>query len=410
MKANSLRNFSILLIPFVAFLLGFTIGYQQGQTKQSFAYGWKAPIDKILSQTGTHSGELNLDPLYKVWNLVQTKYIDSDAIDSQAVVYGAIKGLTHSLGDPYTYFMDPKDSREFNQQLNGDMEGIGAEITVKDGMVVIVSPLKNSPAEKAGLKPQDIVVKIDGEVLINPTLVEAVQKIRGKKGTVVTLTIAREKEENPIEVKITRDEIKVPSVEWKVMDKSIAYIAINQFGDTTTEEFSKALDDVLAKPKTGLILDLRMNGGGYLDAAVDIISQFVPSGVATTIEYRDKEDNETKYVTGSPRDASIPIVVLINKGSASASEIVAGALKDQKRAYLIGEKSFGKGSVQELEPLSDGSSLRVTTAKWYTPNHVNIDHNGITPDLVIENAEDSKIGDVQKDLQLKEAMNYLGRR
>jgi carboxyl-terminal processing protease len=320
------------------------------------------------------------------------------------MIFGAIKGMTDALEDPYTIFMTPKENKEFQDVMEGTLEGIGAELTIRHGMLTVISPLKGSPAKKAGLQPEDIIYAVDGELVDEMTFEEAVLKIRGEKGTQVTITVLRKGYQDPIDIDITRDTINIDSVEWR-MENNIAIIEINQFGTNTRWEFSKVINEILNNRPKGIILDLRYNGGGYLDGAVDIVSEFIEKGKVVTIKKRNPEEDEIIYVNGQARMASQPLAILINKGSASAAEIVAGAIQDHERGTVIGENSFGKGTVQEVENLIGGSSLRMTVAKWFTPNDTNISEAGITPDIIVElDYEDLENGD---DPQLNAAIDYI---
>lgn len=340
---------------------------------------------------------------WKVWGTVSDLYVDESKLNKETMVYGAIKGMVASVNDPYTVFMTPDETKDFDDSLNGTLEGIGAELTVKEGVLVIISPLKNSPAEKAGLLPGDIVYKIDGNITSDMTLFDAITKIRGTKGTKVTLNILRKGKKDPFDVAITRDNVNIESVSLEDKGQGIYYIAINQFSDNTKTEFDNAIQKILLKDPKGIVLDLRYNGGGYLDISVDILSEFFKGKVeAVTIKKRNSKDNETLYVSGNAPLANVPLVVLVNKGSASASEIVAGAIQDHKRGIVMGEQSFGKGSVQEVDKLPDGSSLRITIAKWYTPGGKNISEVGITPDIVVPETE--KDVAAKKDPQLDAAI------
>lgn len=393
------RYVGLLILVFFAFVLGWNVGVShekiQGQKNQSSASNTSS--DSSLKQ-------VDMSLFWDTWQILNQKYVETEALDYQKMLDGAIHGLVTSVGDPYTAFMNPKENREFQDNLEGTLDGIGAELTLKDRHLTIVSPIKNSPASKAGLQPEDIVYKINGDLAENFTLEQAVLKIRGQKGTPVVLTIMRKNTEKPFDVRIIRDTININSVDYKIKD-NIAIIEINQFSAKTKEEFTKAISEVMAKSPKGLILDLRFNGGGYLDAAVDVTSEFVAKGKVVSIKKRNPNEDEVIYVNGKARTMNIPMVVLINKGSASASEIVAGALQDHKRAHLIGEASFGKGTVQEVANLIGGSSLRVTIAKWYTPNNKNITEVGITPDQIVERStEDFQKG---RDPQLKAAIDYL---
>lgn len=378
--------------------------------------GWQGNAYSDSTTTSTLSGSdsateenLDLSEFWTVYNDIQESYVDSSVIDSQKQVYGAIEGLVSALDDPYSVFMDPTETEEFNSSLNGELEGIGAELTVENGRLTIVSPLKNSPAEQAGLEPGDFIYLVDDKPTSEMSLFEAIMAIRGAKDTDVKLTIIREGNDEPIEVTITRKEIQVPSVELTEITKDgkkIAHLAIYQFGDDTYNEFEEAVRQIVLENPDGIVLDLRENGGGYLDASIQVMSEFFEDErTGVIVKYRDEKSEVTKTIGGG-RLADIPMVVLIDEGSASASEILAGALKDYQRATLMGVQSFGKGSVQVLTELADGSTLRLTIAKWFTPNDHTIDHTGITPDIEVKEDEGAKFGEAS-DNQLNSAVDYL---
>ncbi|MBI5753696.1 S41 family peptidase [Candidatus Peregrinibacteria bacterium] len=385
----------------------------------SFAIGWEASrlgwftTNMVKVETNNNAGKIfdqskkNVDMglFWKIWGELEDKYVDENVIKNESMVYGAIKGMVNALSDPYTVFMTPEESVQFSESLEGTLEGIGAELTVKDKNLIIASPLKKSPAEKAGLLSGDIIYKIDGKSAENMNLVDAINKIRGKKGTTVTLTIIRKKLDKPFDVTIVRDSIDIESVTEEKLPNGIVYLSVNQFNDKTNDEFGKYISELILNEPKGLIIDLRYNGGGYLDIAVQLLSYLMPKDTsAVIIKERGKGDN-TLYTNGNPKLLNVPLVVLVNDGSASASEIVAGAIQDHKRGVLMGVKTFGKGSVQEVEKFSDGSSLRVTIAKWFTPNNRTINKVGLIPDVVVEISDE----DIKKtyDRQKEEAIKYL---
>lgn len=397
-KSGTLKYVGWIILVLFVFMLGWSAGIN---------YEEQNKINPIKNYALTNDGDLkevNMQLFWDTWNMLFSKYVDPHTLDSQKMIYGAIHGMVASLQDPYTSFMTPKENREFQEGLEGTLEGIGAELTLRNGLLTIVSPLKNSPAQNAGIQPEDIIVKIDGESTEDLTLKQAVNKIRGARGTAVTLTLAREGREEPFDVKITRNKINIASIEWKMID-GFAYISINQFGNHLKEEWNRTVSEVLAKRPKGLVLDLRYNGGGFLDGAVDIASEFIEKGLVVSIKRRNPEENEEILVSGKAMLATQPLAVIINKGSASASEIVAGAIQDQKRGVIVGENSFGKGTVQEVVNLIGGSSLRVTIAKWYTPGNRNISETGITPDVVVERTTEDFEKD--KDPQLDAAIAAL---
>lgn len=392
----------VVLIPFVTFLLGWNVAANQFY-QQQLSRG-KTVIENVEQKED--DGIINLSLFWETLDVLQGKYVDEGAFEEKKLLYGAVAGMVASLGDPYTVFMDPKENKDFKESLVGQLEGIGAELTMKDGLVTVVSPLKNSPAKNAGIRPEDIILAIDEEETADLTLEEAVMKIRGPRGSTVVLTILHQGDSETVDIEIKRDVINIESVDSEVKEDGIAYIAINQFGDSTVAEFQKAISDLVLKQPKALILDLRFNSGGYLDSSVHIISEFVEEDkTAVTIKKRNGADKDVYKTFDGARFPKIPMVVLINKGSASASEIVAGALQDYERAHIMGEKSFGKGTVQEVAPLSDGSSVRVTIAQWFTPNDHSISETGITPDETVE----MTIEDYQEDRdpQLDKALEYL---
>jgi carboxyl-terminal processing protease len=386
-----------VLMAFV-FMLGWNAGVNHNQLKQRIA------PQAIVTSSNGEPETVNMEVFWDTWNILSANYVDPHALVTEKMIFGAVKGMINSINDPYTTFMTPKENREFQEGLQGHLEGIGAELTLRNGMLTVISPLKGSPAQKAGLQPEDVIYMINSESTEDMTLEQAVLKIRGPKGTPVILSILRKGRNEPMDITITRQVININSIDWK-MDGNIAIIEINQFGDTTNSEFSKAISEILPERPTGVILDLRYNGGGYLDGAIDIVSEFLEKEKVVTIKKRNPEEDEVIYVNGQARLANVPLAILINRGSASASEIVAGAIQDHNRGIIIGERSFGKGTVQSVENLVGGSSLRVTIAKWFTPNDQNITETGIMPDIVVERTnEDFETG---VDPQMDKALEYL---
>ncbi len=361
-----------------------------------------------IDDSNTNEDTLDLKLYWDVFNEIESVYVDIQEVEDRNQVYGSIKGLVESLDDPHSAFMTPEETKEFNDGLNGELEGIGAELTLRDGKLVIVSPLRNTPAERAGIQPGDHIFLVDDAPTSEMTLFEAIMNIRGEPGTDVILTLIREGETEPFDVTITRQRINVPSVELSFQENNgltVADLEVSQFGEDTVSEFNKAVQQVLLEEADALILDLRLNGGGFLDASVDMLGEFFDEKMrAVIVKYRNRE-NEVLYTDGKGRLTEIPVVVLINEGSASASEIMAGALQDHERATIVGEQSFGKGSVQELKALKDGSSLRLTIAKWFTPLDRSIDEVGVTPDQVIE-MEPSEVNS-ENDIQFEAALNLL---
>ena len=314
---------------------------------------------------------------------VQQNYLEP--VDSKKLIYGAIKGMLETL-DPHSAFLDPDIYKELQVETKGSFGGLGIEITIRDGILTIVSPIEDTPAFRAGLKAGDRILKIDGQPTKEMTLFEAVKRMRGKKGTEVVLTIAREDLPEPTDVKLIRDIIKIRSVKNKLIDNAYGYVRITQFQEDTSEELKKALKDLESQVQTGLkglVLDLRNNPGGLLDQAVKVADEFLDSG--KIVYTNGRMDSQKMEFFAHPQKDRHPysMIVLVNGGSASASEIVAGALQDQKRAVLLGTTTFGKGSVQTIIPLDDGSGLKLTTAQYFTPSGRSIQAKGIEPDIVV---------------------------
>lgn len=405
-----LRIFTIVLLPVFTLGLGWQLGAQYTQQEfENVSNEWNEIFsggidDQIESDP---EEEVNISMLWTVWRLLLKNYIDPQDLEVTPMLHGAVSGLTNAVGDPYTTFMTPKVHTEFKQSMQGRLQGIGAELTMRDGFVVVVAPLKGSPAEAAGVLPEDKIVAVDGEDITEQALIDVVQKIRGTKGTDVTISVMRKGEEEPIDIAITRDDIRVPMVEAEIKETatgSIGVIAINQFGDGAITDVRKALQSYLSKDLDGLVLDLRFNGGGYLDGAVQLTSLFLDNGKVVSVRRRHGADEE-HYVTGTPLVPELPLVVMINEGSASASEITAGALQDAGRATIVGKKSFGKGTVQEVIELPGGASLRVTIAKWLTPDGRDLGKEGVQPDIIVERTRE-QIQDGE-DPQLDAALEWL---
>ncbi len=348
--------------------------------------------------------EVDFDLYWEVWDALHEKYVDKDKINDKELFYGSIEGMVRAMNDPYSVFMDPREAEDFQKSLNEtSFEGIGAEISIRDNVLTVVSPLEGTPADKAGLRPGDKILSIDGTSTANMNLDEAVQKIRGEKETEVVLTILRESFQEPQDISIVRGEIVVKSVRTK-MEDDIFIIEITNFKNDTFDLFNQAVKEAEEKDPKGIVLDLRNNPGGYLQGAVEIASEWVEDGNIVIEEFAGgkKEEYEAK---GLARLKDFNSVVLINNGSASASEIVAGALQDHKEAIILGEKSFGKGSVQSLEDFENKSSIKITVAKWLTPSGDTIEEKGIEPDIKVEMSQ--KDYDQVKDPQLDKALELL---
>ncbi len=347
---------------------------------------------------------LDFNQLNSTYELLQRKF--DGKLDSAKVMDGARAGIVASGGDPYTVFMDSKAAKALDDQLNGTLSGIGAEIGIKNNKLTVIAPVAGSPAEKAGLKAGDYIAEIDGKDSSSYTLDEAVSHIRGKAGTKVTLTVVRGSSE-PKKITITREVINVPSVKWSMKPGTIGYINVTTFGSDTTEKVNQAATELKSQGATKIILDLRNDPGGYLPVAVDVASQFMSEGKVVVDERQRGRSTQKLSSHGGGTLQGMPVVVLINGGSASASEIVAGALRDDIGAKLIGEQSFGKGSVQEVVKLDGGSQIKVTVAHWFTPSGKGIDKVGIKPDIIVKQTNDDF--NASRDPQLDRALQELGK-
>lgn len=391
---------------YIAFIVWVGFGYMLGSSFGASDTSETRLVDKDNQHLAIERS-VDMNTFWEVWEVVNKEFVYEERIDdTEARANGAIRGALSALDDPYTLFMDAEESTSFDQNLGGEIEGIGAEVTTKNGLITVVSPLKGSPAFNAGILPGDIIATIDKESTHNMHLGQAVNKIRGKRGTKVMLEILRGGEDELLNFEITRDKVHFDSVKWEMKEGGIAHIELIQFDDNTRALLNSAINEILLENPKGLILDVRNNSGGYLDGAVDVLSEFTDERkTAVVIKSRDGSSNQILKTSGNSRLESIPMVVLLNEGSASASEIVAGALKDWDRAKLFGQKSFGKGSVQELRPLKDGATLRITIAKWYTPKDVNIDKAGIMPDYIVELTKENHNADT--DPQMDCAIEFL---
>lgn len=392
------RNITNILFGLAIAVLLFGTGFKLGE--------FKSESSQIQSRS---FNLLNVDPekakkakfdfalFWETIDLLEKKYVDKKKLDPQKMFYGALKGMVASIDDPYTFFLSPEDNKQSKADLGGRFEGIGASLGLLNSRIIVIAPIKGSPAERAGVRAGDYIQKVDGQLTKNWSLPQAVSKIRGNKGTKVKLGLLRVGSANEIEVSITRDEIKVVSVETtfdslkscKTNCKKVAVIKVTQFGENTNQEWDTAVSTVLQewnkKTISGLVVDMRDNPGGFLDSAVYLSSEFLPEGKLIVKQESTVNPSRTYTVDRSGSLLNIPVSILINQGSASASEIFAGALRDYKRAELIGVKSFGKGSVQEALDLKGGAGIHVTIAKWILPNGEWINGKGIEPKYKIEN-------------------------
>jgi carboxyl-terminal processing protease len=379
------KNIGKFLVGFAIiamFLIGIFLGrYSNAQSK--------TPV--VDAPTLAQNADLN--QFWSVWKLLNDKFPFKEKIPADNDrIYGAISGMVESFGDPYTKFFPPKESKLFSEEVKGEFTGIGMEVGVKDNLMTVIAPLKNSPSEKAGMKAGDYIIKIDDKSTETMSVDEAVSLIRGDKGTTVTLTVARVGESEFIKIPIVRDVIAVPIIDTK-KEGDVFIISFYSFSENSAKLFTDALKTFSQSGLKKLVIDMRNNPGGYLESAVDIGSLFIPQGKIIVRENQGDEDPELVYRSHGS-DIALPrglqTLILVNEGSASASEILAGAMSEHGVAKLVGTQTFGKGSVQELIPLNDGSSVKITVAKWFTPNGVSISEKGIKPNTVIDEKPSDK--------------------
>lgn len=402
----------IAILVIISFFIGLLIGVSGSENSNFIINNRRGELKNKDAEIPSYlSKDVDFKLFWKTWDTIREKYIDSVGTKDSQMFYGSLSGLVASLNDPYSIFLPPDISKEFNSELEGKFDGIGAELGIKDEKLTIIAPLPNSPAEKAGLKAGDIIVAIDKIDASYISLNNAVGMIRGEKGTKVTLTI-QSGDEKEKDVIITRDEIHYesiktntgkPEIDKLLNERNIGYIKITHFNQDTESLFEKAVNNSLNKQY--IILDLRNNPGGYLATAIKISSYWIDNNIIVKEVSKNREKTQNYSSTGFAKLKDKKTVVLVNKGSASASEIVAGALQDYKAATIIGETTFGKGSVQDLTKLPDGSSIKLTIAKWLTPYDRAIDKEGIKPDIEIKLLDEDY--DKDRDPQLDKAIELL---
>lgn len=397
-KLNAL---SLVLIIVLVGVAGWKAGHQDYQVS------WQRGVSAVKVDNRQPPKDVNIDfkLFWDTWDLVSREYVDKKAVDPQKMYYGAIQGMVAALGDPYTVFLAPEAQKSTKEELGGAFEGVGIQIGFnKEKRLVVIAPLQGTPAEKAGIKAGDMIIKIDEKDSTGLSLPEAVNLIRGPKGTKIALQIYREGEDKPRDVSLQRETIVVKSVEYSSKTtskgKKISLIKLSRFGERTFTEWTDAVSSTLSEGSVGVVLDVRNNPGGFLDGAVFIGSEFIDKG-DIVMQENAKGEKKGYKVSRSGKMLKMPVVVLINKGSASASEIVAGAIQDYGRGKLIGEQSFGKGTIQETQDLPGGTGIHITTAKWLTPNGRWIHNTGLTPDIKVDSGEDpSKDDQLLKALEL----------
>jgi carboxyl-terminal processing protease len=411
-KRRAMKIVSFFLLALLLLAVGFIAGAILAQKNEFIKsaslrqadYAGEIYNKYVTAPTNKLTQDVDFNLFWHVWDLLKKEYVDKDKLDDKKMFYGALKGLAESAGDPYTVFMEPKLAQEFSDDLAGTFEGIGAEIGKKNDIITIIAPLADMPAEKVGLKSGDKIYAINGKSTVGLSVDEAVNLIRGPQGTEVILTIYREGFDKTRDFKIVRQVIVVKSVRTAMRDNGIFVITITNFNSDTTSSFKQAVQKAVEKNPQAIILDLRNNPGGYLETAIDVASEWVEEGVIVVEQFTQEKKNE--YLSrGRARLKDFKTVVLVNQGSASASEIVAGALKDYGKATIVGKKTFGKGSVQTLEDLQDGSSLKITVAKWLTPKGYSINEQGIAPDVEVDLTSEDY--DKDKDPQRDKAVEIL---
>ncbi|MDD5318819.1 MAG: S41 family peptidase [Candidatus Pacebacteria bacterium] len=404
-----------IIILGIIILISFEVGINIGK-KQAIAQTTAADV---INKTEGESTNVDFAPFWKAWSILDEKYVATKHSTStvavatttdQDRVYGAIKGMVAALNDPYTVFFPPEESQIFESEISGNFEGVGMEVGQKDGVLTVIAALKNTPAERAGIKSGDKILKIDDTVTTDMSIDAAVKMIRGKKGTAVTFTLLRDGTKDPIVIKVVRDTIDIPTIDTDRIGTDIFVIHVYSFSADAPDLFRNALRQFILSGADKLIIDLRGNPGGYLDAAVDMSSWFLPSGKVIVREDYGGKGGQTEDVVRSKGynifNDNLKAVILIDGGSASASEIMAGALHEYGIVKLVGTQSFGKGSVQELIPLTSDTNLKVTVARWLTPNGFSISAQGLTPDYVVP-IPDGLVVTKDNDPQLQKAVEIL---
>jgi len=396
------KNTVFVIAAFVIVSASFFVGFYSG-----IAYNMTDERSLPINTTDGMPESVDFSMFWKVWHMVEDNYVSIDTVDEQQMVWGAISGLVSSLGDPYSVFFPPKENKYFESEIRGNFEGVGMEIGIRDDVLTIIAPLKGTPAGRAGLLASDKIIKIDETSSAGLSVDEAVDLIRGEKGSTVTFVIFREGKSEPFTVSLVRDVIDIQTIETKKRDDGIFVITLYSFSAQSPDLFRNALREFVESGDDKLVLDLRNNPGGYLDAAVDMASWFLPIGdVVVQESFRNSSHDLVHRSRGYDIfNDSLKFVILINEGSASASEIMAGALSEHGKAILVGERSFGKGSVQELLPVTDTTSLKVTVAKWLTPNGVSISENGLTPEIDVSFTQDDF--EAGRDPQMDKAIETL---
>lgn len=400
-------------ITIIIALLTFIIGWQLGQRDFQLKIVDFRPEVKFSNNT-PQTQNIDFKLFWQVWDLASSEYVDKSAVDPQKMFYGAIQGMVSAIGDPYTVFLPPGEQKSTKEEINGSFEGVGIQLGYdKDKRLAVIAPVKDTPADKAGVMAGDLIVKIGDKEAGNLSLPEAVNLIRGPKGTSIALEIYHDGDAKTKKVELKRDTIVVKSVEFEQKtspkNKKVALIKLSRFGERTFEEWNKSVSNALASAPDSVILDLRNNPGGLLDGAVFIGSEFIKSG-DIVLQENSKGVRIPYKVNRAGKLLDLPLIVMINKGSASASEIVAGAIQDFKRGKLLGETSFGKGTIQESQELPEKTGIHITTAKWLTPLGRWIHQKGLEPDIKVELTEEQlkiETADKTKDFLLERALQEI---
>lgn len=381
----------------VIFYGGYKLGYSQTRNIR---------IEGVANMYPESEVAADFSVFWQAWNKIQEYHLRADEFSAQDMIYGAIKGLAENLGDAHTTFFSAEEAVQFQEGLSGEFGGIGAELETRNRQIMVIAPLKNTPAERAGLLPRDIIIRAGDIELLGKTVQEAVKIIRGEPGTVIKLIVSREGIAGTKEIEITREVIILPIVEWELKDDNIAYIQIMNFGQNAPFAFRRVAREIIDRNPRAIILDLRNNPGGYLETAVNLAGWFIERGEVVVKERYATRQDRVFYSHGNAELENFPLIILVNKGTASAAEIMAGAIRDVNGTRLIGETTFGKGTVQTLEELKDGSVLKITVAHWVTPGGHIIEGEGLSPDIIIERPTRGA-NDTQEDPQLNKALEIL---
>ncbi|MEX1014761.1 MAG: S41 family peptidase [Candidatus Paceibacterota bacterium] len=390
------KNTNKLSIAIILIALSFYIGHQFGTNQDVLT-------SEAITSESMNGTEFSL--FWETLDLVKDKHLKADEIEDDEILYGAIKGAVSAFDDPYSSFFPPEDAEKFEEDVSGVFGGIGAEIGIREDILTIVSPLKSTPAERAGLKSGDKILKVDDTFTDGMSIDEAVKAIRGPEGEEVVLLISREDWGEARDISLIREVIEVPTLDWEMKDNKIAYIQLYSFNANAPQLFYNASLSALISGSKGLVIDLRNNSGGYLDVAINLAGWFMDRGeIVVKEKFRDGSEREFRS-NGNGAWSNVPIVILVNGGSASASEILAGAIRDELGAILVGEKTFGKGTVQEIKNLKDGSKVKITVAEWILPSGEKINEEGLEPNVRVDFTEENLEND--EDPQLDRAMEII---